>query len=438
MLKSIFGTTGIKLLGVVINLIIISISTSNLGATNYGIITLFIFGISLFHLSCEALAGSSTLYYASRLSIWEIFFPAWSWILLIALVSFPFLHLLSLFPSIYSATIQIGTEYLIVITGIFLALSGINTNYLIGIKKIKAVNLIFLAQILSNLAFLCIFIYILDIKDYAAGIYSASLSYVVSFILSAIVILPRLLSEKIKQPFSKFKVLLSYGYKTQIGSYILFGNKKITIPLIKSFIGDGPLGVYNAGIKITEGFRIISQSVALVQFSEIANSNDSEYSKNITLSLIKGTTIITLLGILVLVCIPMEFFSYFLGKDFSEVKPIIYCLSPGVILFGANIIFSHYFSGTNRPIMNSVSNFIGLISTIIFCYLLLPSFGLIGAGIATSFGYIVSAIFQLIIFIKISKAKIHELIITKKDYVLFRGYIKDFLKQYKKKSTTAK
>jgi O-antigen/teichoic acid export membrane protein len=184
---------------------------------------------------------------------------------------------------------------------------------------------------------------------------------------------------------------------------------------LRYYTGLSALGIYNAGVQLTEGLRIIGQSISLVQFSSISNTNNTEYAKTLTIKLMKFTLTLTLLAVMVLLVIPESVYTWIFSKDFTEVKPIIIALSPGVIALAANNIFSHYFSGLGNPKVNMWANLVGLVFTIILAFTLIPLLGYIGAAITASVSYISSVVYQYFIFRKETNTKLKEWIPTKKD-----------------------
>jgi len=108
------------------------------------------------------------------------------------------------------------------------------------------------------------------------------------------------------------------------------------------------------------------------------------------------------------------------SKEFGEIKIVIISLAPGVIALAANTIFSHYFSGTGQPRYNLIASLCGLAVTVPALILLIPAYGLIGAGLSASLAYTASVVYQLVVFKRITKTAFKSFLITKEDLVLLR------------------
>jgi len=97
--------------------------------------------------------------------------------------------------------------------------------------------------------------------------------------------------------------------------------------------------------------------------------------------------------VLVLALLPPELLKFIFGKEFGQVKPVIYALSTGVIATGTGMIFSHYFAGRGRYAVNNRAALFGLAFTIPGCWLLIPAFGALGAGLASTLAYLAAFFF---------------------------------------------
>ena len=224
--------------------------------------------------------------------------------------------------------------------------------------------------------------------------------------------------------FSLIKEILNYGSMTQFANIIHLTNKRFSFFIIKSFIGVGSLGIYSAGVQLSEGLRLIGQSISIVQFARISNTNDMNYAKKLTLQLLKFTVLVTAFCMIILLLIPTDVFEFIFSKDFGDIRPVMFSLSVGVVAIAASMIFSHYFSGTGKPKYNAISSGIGLVFTLIFVFILIPEYGIIGAGITATLAYSASAFYQLIVFVRITKIKLPELLLTKNDIKFFIDEVK--------------
>jgi len=163
----------------------------------------------------------------------------------------------------------------------------------------------------------------------------------------------------------------------------------------------------------------------MVQNARIANSNDIKYSLKITLNLLKVSFLLVLCAVLVLLFIPAGFYQFVFGEEFGDMRVVIVSISPGILLFSASFILSGLYSGTGNFHYNVIASISGLIITIALAFLLIPNYGLAGAGITASVSYIATVLVKFFILIKIFKVKSEDILIRKDDINYFIKLVKE-------------
>ena len=395
MVKNILGTTGTRILNAFVNLIILISLTRELGSEGFGVIMLVLLAITIIQLFIDLIAGSSLIYFTPRTSVLKLLLPSYLWIAIIISLSYFLLGILSLhFQGLYSIIIPDGYEMDIIVLASLNALMLTNYNILLGSKRIGIYNIIFTIQVLALLLVLTGKLFYLN--EGTAVYYS----YMLGYLLSLIAVLYKIRSFDLSGGIRLIVDVFKYGFTTQVANMLHMGNKRISLYFLNIFTGINAVGIYGAGTQLTEGLRLIGQSISLVQFSEISNSNSKEFAKIVTIKLMKFSVILTICALLILVIIPTSIYEYVFTSEFENLKIIIVALSPGVIALSINTIFSHYFSGLGRPIVSLWANAVGMIVTVVLAIVLIPKIGYVGAAITASFSYISTVIYQYRIFSK--------------------------------------
>jgi O-antigen/teichoic acid export membrane protein len=116
-----------------------------------------------------------------------------------------------------------------------------------------------------------------------------------------------------------------------------------------------------------------------------------------------------------LMLLPSSFYTWIFGVGFEQTRMVIWTLAFGVLVYNFSILIGHYFSGTGRYQVNAVSSALGLIASVILYYTLIPTYGIAGAGLATSLSYFITTVILIIIFNKENKGWWKELIPSGKD-----------------------
>lgn len=415
MLKKIMGTSGARILNAVVSLIVLWIATNKLGAEAWGLAGLILLDVSLILLLVELLAGSALVYFTPRKTSGSLFLMALGWTALVLLFFSVIFYVLSFAPSIYHLLVPKGYTWHILWLVALNSMHGFNLNYLLGKGRIALFNTLFVTQFSVLLISFSALVWYFDLLDERAFVYALYLAYGFPMLLGLIIIFPGLEFDK-KESIPKLaREVFTFGLMGQLASISHLINKRLSFYFIRLYAGLAPLGVYNSGVQLTEGLRLIGQSISLVQFSSLSNSNDPEYARRLSLQLLKFSVVLTLMALLVLILIPQSIFQLVFSQAFGDIKLVIVSLSPGVIALAANTIFSHFFSGTGRPKYNLYAAFTGLVVTIPSLLVLVPLYGFVGAGISTSLAYMAAVVYQWFVFRKLTSTRAWELLVSSHD-----------------------
>jgi O-antigen/teichoic acid export membrane protein len=101
--------------------------------------------------------------------------------------------------------------------------------------------------------------------------------------------------------------------------------------------------------------------------------------------------LINLAAVVVLAFAGEPLIIYFFGAEFAGAVPAFQILLIGLAAHGADGVLSGYNVGIGRPEFNTYTALAGLLVTVAGNLLLIPSYGLIGAAIASSAAYTVKA-----------------------------------------------
>ena len=329
-------------------------------------------------------------------------------------------------PNIYYSFVPQGYGIHIVVMIFLYSFHNFNMNVLLGKERVGAQNILFIIQFMTQMTSMIINIFIFNIRNADAFVYSLITGYFVANIFGFIFLsryLKDLKAERDKDKeaandtlLATAKEMLNFGSIIQLSTLVTMINRRISYIVIKNVFGDGDVGIYTSGTQVSEATKLIGNSIALVQFSSISNMNDSKKAEEISVTFLKLAVILTALCMVVVCLIPRSIYEWIFTPEFAEIKDVLISLSPGMVFMAANMIFSHYFSGINLPKHNLYASLVGLVITIPSIFILIPTFGIVGAGISISLTYLGTILYQWIVFKKINKTKTKELIPTLNDF----------------------
>lgn len=416
LMRSILSTSGTRILNAIAGLLLLWIAANELGAEAWGISGIILLDISLILLFVDMMS-STLVYFTPRRNPGSLMIVSYFWTLFVTMVAAMIFALLYLFaPTVLNTLVPKAYAGHILMLVILNSLHSIHMNILLGKGKMAAFNSLFSLQFSLMLAAMAAFVYWAGIRSEKAFVFALYVSYSIPACVGLFIIKPRFNRQQVLGFRALLIEMMRFGSVMQLSGVLHLLNKRISYFFIKAFTGYAAVGIYNSGVQLTEGLRLIGQSISLVQYSRISNSNDTEYARLISIRLLKFSVLTTTLALLVLIAIPRSVFEHILTRDFGDITLVILSLSPGVIALSANTIFSHYFSGTGKPAYNLTAALIGLGLSIPLLLLFIPLWGLTGAGIGTSLAYLATVVYQWFMFRKMTKTKLREMLPDRNDF----------------------
>ena len=190
--------------------------------------------------------------------------------------------------------------------------------------------------------------------------------------------------------------LFSYGVRNHLGSISNMLNQRMDQMLMAVVLTPAELGWYVVAVSSSGFVKLVAKALSIFTFPQIANTQKKDDNRRVIIlySRLNITGTLLLGGGLMLV-IPF-------------VVPLIYTpafapsIIPAEILVVATIFLSigqnwaAAFQGDGQPIMLAKAEGISLLVTLIGLAVLLPTFSIIGAALASLLAYGTSAIFLLI------------------------------------------
>ena len=301
MIKKIFGTFGTRLLNALVGFVTLWFGTNFLGREAWGIGATVLVDVSLLLIAVELLSGSGLIYYTPRKSFVTLFKISYVWTFIMisffALV-FSFIH--SLLPNVYDAFVPEGYGIHILLMVLLYSLHNFNMNVLLGKERVGTQNILFIIQFMTQLISMILFIFVFEIRNANAFVYSLMTGYLTVNICGFICILPYFKDNKHEALIPTAKEMFNFGSMIQLSTLVTMINRRISYFVIKKTFGLGEVGVYTSGTQVSEATKLIGNSIALVQFSSISNMDDRKKAADLTVTFLKLAVILTALCMIVI------------------------------------------------------------------------------------------------------------------------------------------
>lgn len=397
-----FSRTAVALL----NFLIVLLTARYMGVSARGQIAIIMLGIT-FSQVVHQIIGGGIIYFAKKTRLQNLIIPTYFWSIVAA----------GLVTLLLLALKQMPIEFAlhVFILSILQSLIATHLTLLLSFEKIKAQNVVMLAQ--AVLIALCLIInsVILNnnlVIDYIKALYVA---YSFCFILSAYLLAKVKITHTNEFDLNALliKSILKFGVVIQSTNVVQLLNYRLSYLLLNSYAGSAALGVFSTAVSLGESAWLFSKSLTNIQYPKIVHATDNRFKIDLTISYAKAALIGTLVLLLPLLLIPTTGYALLFGNDFTSLKSSIFILTPGLTAIGFTTLFAHYFSGIMQNRTNFFASAIGLMATLIIGYVLIPKYALTGACITTALSHLINGIFLIMVFMKTTKCSWVEIFPTK-------------------------
>lgn len=423
MFKKLLGTGMTRVMNLLIGFVTMMMGTRVLGSAEWGIGFTVLTDLTFLLIGIEFIAGSGLVYFTPRKKLSTLMLVSYSWILIVMVLYGLLFWGMSFFPEFSDRLVPKGYEFITLLLTLVYSFHSFNLNVFLGKEKVSTYNWIFLLQIFVQVCSMALFIFVFHIHDAHAFVYSLLCGYSLAFIVGFCLMIPMVKHEGYDSFLLTAKEMFRYGYVIQLSTLVSTLNRRMSIYLLRQHCTEESIGVYGAGSQVGEGVKVFGVSISMVQFSKLSNLTDEEKIVRLTIKFLKITVVLTLTALAVIACLPVSLFEWLFSNEFGQVKEIILLMSPGLLFFAAQMVFSYYFSGTGVPKYNLYASLVGLAVTIPATFLLIPYKGIEGAAIAYSCTYTAVMLYQWFVFKRKTGVKAKDLLLTKDDWTWFREEI---------------
>jgi O-antigen/teichoic acid export membrane protein len=413
MLKNIFTTLLSRIFIAASGLIILVINARELGSEGIGEIALFNLWCALFTLLGNSLGGGNLVFYAARYPVGKLLAGSYLWS-----GSLAFLLLIagSLFPVLpYYPFIALG----MVLNNASLS----HQNVMLGKQDIKLQNI---SSVTYNftLLFTLVFQYFVLLRiSVLSFVYAYAMASFVQWVVSWFLSKQYFDFKNFRPDFQLGKLIFKEGLYTQGGTLVQQLNYRLSYFFVEHYWGKATLGLLSAAIQLGEGVWLLSRSAAVVLYSKVSQGKQDKRMRKTTFVLGRWLFIITALLVLLLASLPDAWFASVLGPDFLHINMTLLALTPALAIYAAHLVYAHYVSGIGGFWINFKISLWAFLGMFLSTYLLVPTYAAVGAIVATSISYFISA--SLTIRYILSKKSLANVYFWsfKTDFKLFHDFL---------------
>ncbi len=366
-------------LNAVLNLLLVVFTARLLGAEVRGEISLLVANLNLSLHAVGLAGGAGLIYLVPRFSPRALYVWSMTWMLFISVLSLALLLWLD-------QDLGISIFWWL---ALLLSFNAANTNryMLLALKKITFDNQLGIAFGAVQLLLFALLWFMGEPGRIMLFVKLLTMANVALLLASSWAVFRFWPKSSVAQTSGLFRAMFGVGGWSQLANVLQFMSYRLSYYLIEDRLGMAAVGVFGVAVSLAESLWIISRAVSLVQMSEVANGNDLQRAKQITINWFKATAFFTLAAIVVLLAIPETWLVFVFEKDFTAIRPLLWGLAPGILFLSVSNIMTHYFAGIGHYRFNALVSFFTLIGLLLTLPLLSKYAGLIGAAWAQSVAY---------------------------------------------------
>lgn len=183
------------------------------------------------------------------------------------------------------------------------------------------------------------------------------------------------------------------------------------------------LGNYIQTSRLVQLFQMLPAILAASIFP-IAASGYAQHMRESILKLSRVLVTFYALLVLIIVLTGKWLFPYLFGNSFEKMYEVFLLLVPGLFALSLLALISSYFAAVNQIKRNLMVAVVGLLVIVATNLLFIPLFGIYGAAISSSIGYLTCFLNAYYYFAKHQRMSIVELLVLKKsDFTFLSGLI---------------
>lgn len=240
--------------------------------------------------------------------------------------------------------------------------------------------------------------------------------------LLALILLFSYLERRFHLNFRLIKDVLIFGWKGHFGQVLFSVISRLDSYLIKFFLGSAFLGFYSVSL-VAEGLWFISISMGIALFPKVSSSL-LEDKNGQTMAVTRHALFLTCLACLMFFIFSRPFVKILYGEAFLPAVAPLCLLLPGVAFLSITKTLKPYLSGIGKPQIATYSSMITILICVFLNLLFIPRMGIKGAALATTCSYLIYSAIILAAFLRISRARLVDTILIKKqDFLIYKKFI---------------
>lgn len=214
--------------------------------------------------------------------------------------------------------------------------------------------------------------------------------------------------------FNLIKSLLTFSSRLYVSGMMWYFILRADMYMVSYFLGVTDLGYYSISVGIAERLWLIPGAVATVLLPTVSLMKQNESGEFIAKVIRITLWLMIILGIALIIFAEPIIITLFSQKFIPCITPFK-LLVIAAIAFAVRNLLANAFVGWGRPEINIYTHGIALCVNVVANLFFIPYWGIVGAAFTSLMAYTIDMLMSVIIFLRISKVGLFELLLLKRE-----------------------
>lgn len=251
-------------------------------------------------------------------------------------------------------------------------------------------------------------LYVWGRRLFVSALFLLSMGVTVLINILLIRVLSRYWSES-RDADSSISGVVKFALPSYLGNLAQFLNYKLDVFIVSLYAGFASVGRYTLAVSLAQLLWMLSNGAATVLLPKVAANNTvanvSHTARVTRLSLTASLLSAIALGVVAFYALPRLY-----GEPFRPSVTALLWLLPGIVAFSSVNVLAAYINGIGKPRLNLIVAVASLTVTVTLDLILIPRFGIVGAALASTCSYTLSAILTIWLFIRETGSSVREVV----------------------------
>jgi len=188
--------------------------------------------------------------------------------------------------------------------------------------------------------------------------------------------------------------------------------EELPLILLKNFTNSVSVGLFSKGRNLGQQPRMVTMPIGFVLFPYTAASAPEDAARRTTVACRNCLLIMALSGGLVML-VAKPLISLLYGAAFLPAVPVVFVLMPGVVLWPVSYFLGIHIAAIGKPKAVFLTSLTTLVLGGVGCYLHIPRWGVIGAGLSTTLIYVIRSTTLLGLYRRVAHASVVEVLLPR-------------------------